>query len=298
MKKNLRIRSLFIGLVTIAALYVVVMPHDRLPKGADFTNKDQFLTNISNNIHLGLDLKGGIHLVMQVQAEEAVQAHIAANAESVKKVLPDKGIELAGDPVVDGANDTVTVKIADASKAQDAAKELESDFNGNTLTRKGWSSSINGDTVTLALSASEANEIRKSAHQQAKNIIENRIDQFGVAEHVLQTHGAPTDYQILLQLPGVDDPERVKKLLQAESNLELRAMVGTSFYPTKEAATAAIGDPSKNEVLPVLERDDEDDTAQTANAPKPTAPTQWAVIEKEPIVRGIDLRDAIGTPAQ
>src|SRR4029079_6161725 len=100
MKKNLRIRTIVIALVTVAALYVMLMPQDRLPKLTDFTSRNQLNANLQNNIHLGLDLKGGIHLVMQVQAEEAVQAHMAQNAESVKKVLPDKGIQLAGDPAV------------------------------------------------------------------------------------------------------------------------------------------------------------------------------------------------------
>jgi preprotein translocase subunit SecD len=299
MKKNIRSRAILIAVTTLAALYVIFLPHNRRPTLADFSDPNQISTNLGNNIHLGLDLKGGIHLVMQVQAEEAVQAHVKTNAESVAKVLPEKGIEVVGDPVVDTAAYSVVVKVADAAKAQEAADELKKDFNGTTFTQAPWSTSVNGDTITLTMSGNEAQEIRKTAHQQAKNIIDNRIDQFGVAEHILQTHGAPTDYQILLQLPGVDDPERVKKLLQAESNLELRSMVGQGFYPTRESAQAAIGDPSKNEVLAVLERDsDEGEEAEAAKPAQASAPTQFAVIEKEPIVRGVDLRDAIATPSQ
>jgi preprotein translocase subunit SecD len=305
MKKNIRSRTIFIAAVTLAALYVIFLPHDRRLALADFTDSKQISENVAKNIRLGLDLKGGIHLVMQVQAEEAVQAHVTVNAETVSKVLPEKGIEIAGDPVVDTTAYTVTVKVADAAKAQEAAEELKKDFNGTTLTQAPWSASVNGDTITMTMSGGEAQEIRQTAHQQAMTIINNRIDQFGVAEHVLQRHGAPTDYQILLQLPGVDDPERVKKLLQAESNLELRAMVGQAFYPTREAAMAAVGDPSKNEVLPVLERDEEevgDEKAGDSKAPKEApgaaAPVQYAVIEKEPIVRGVDLRDAVATPSQ
>jgi preprotein translocase subunit SecD len=295
MKKNRRIRTIIIAVVTLASLYIIFMPHGRRPTLADFSNPRQVAQNLEENIKLGLDLKGGIHLVMQVEAEEAVHASIDANKESVKKVLDDEGIPFTGDPVVDPSTYTISVRVADAAKAQQAADKLAEDFNRSALTANAWTSAVNGDTVTLRLSSSEAAEIRRSAHQQAMNIIENRSDQFGVAEKILQQYGAPGDYQILLQLPGVDDPDRVKRILRAESNLELKAVVGQGYYPTREAAEQAMTDPAKQEVLPVMEREDgtenENEQNQAANVPQ-----AWAVVEKEPIVRGQDLRDAIAVP--
>ncbi|HQR38115.1 MAG TPA: protein translocase subunit SecD [Blastocatellia bacterium] len=302
MKKNLRIRTVIILGITLLAIYAVIMPHNRLPNASDFTSLAALKTNMSNNIHLGLDLKGGIHLVMQVQAEEAVAAHVKSNGEQATKLLGDKGIAPAGDPQIDTATHTIVVKVADAGRANEASDELLKDYNANTIQGKGWSSTVNGDTITLTLSNEEARRIRESAHTQAMNIVHNRIDQFGVAEPIVTPHGAKDDYQILLQLPGVDDPERVKKVLQAESNLELRMVVGdirSQVYPTKEAAMAAPGfNATDDEVLVYSPRDTEAEQSTTPGAPPIQMPVRYAPIEKKVIVRGQDLRDAVAVPDQ
>ena len=299
MKKNLRIRAIVILVVLIASLWAIVMPHTRRPTLADVTSWARMKENMANNIHLGLDLKGGIHLVMQVQADEAVQANVRASAEAATKLLGEKGIPIDGEPVADAANHTVTVNVADAARVQEAADELAKDFNANTIQGTGWSSDVTGNTVVFSLSNDEARRIREAAHHQAMTIVETRINAFGVAEPIVTATGAPDDYQILLQLPGVDDPERVKKLLQAESNLELKAVVGDSrmgVYPTPEAAAQSPGfDPTQQEVLPYLEREQE---TTPGEQPAAALPPQYIVVEKKPIVVGQDLRDAIAVPDQ
>lgn len=294
MKKNLRIRTIIILVVTLLSLYTIFMPHGRRPQAADFTDPNRIAQNLSENINLGLDLKGGIHLVMQVQAEEAVDTQVTASAENAAKTLQEKNIQLVGEPAVDAANNAYTVRIADPARAQEAADALALDAQRNAIFSDGWTASVSGDSVTVSMTRQEANEIRRTAHRQAMNIIDNRIDQFGVAEHTLQTHGAEGDYQILLQLPGVDDPERVKKLLQAESNLELKHLVGGPA-PTAEMAQQSVQgfNPAQHEVLPYVERitpegEDADGEAQ----PKVEPPPMFAVVTKEPIVRGTDLRSA------
>jgi preprotein translocase subunit SecD len=298
MKKNLRFRAILIVLVTLASIYVVFMPHNRWPTAADFTSGAQLRQNIANNIHLGLDLKGGIHLVMQVQADEAVQSVVTTSAESVPKILDPKGIQLAGEPAADPANQKLTVQVADAARAEEARDALLQDFNNNTIDGKGWDASVDGATITFELSDGEARRIRELAHQQAITIVTNRIDQFGVAEPVVTAHGAPEDYQILLQLPGVDDPERVKKLLQAESKLELRPVLsGAQFgYPSVDAAKQAPGyNEAEYDILPLTERD-----SQATPNGQPAQPQQqlFLPIKKDVIVRGQDLRDAQAVPDQ
>ncbi len=298
MKKNLQIRVIVILAITVIAVWMVIRPHGRWPVAADFTNWNQFKTNLSNNIHLGLDLKGGIHLVMQVQAEEAVQAHVKTNSETATNILTNKGIQLSGDPTVDAANRSVTIKVADATRAQEGSDELLKDFNSNTIDGRGWTSSVSGDTISLALSSEEARRIRESAHQQAINIVHNRIDQFGVAEPIVTPTGGADAYQILLQLPGVDDPERVKKLLQAESNLELRPVVGDArmnVYASPEDAQKGGYNPAEHDILPYLEREDD---ATTQGAEQAPAAPRYIVVEKKPIVVGQDLRDAAAIPDQ
>ena len=296
MKKNLRSRAIIIVLVTIASIWIVFLPHGRWPVLADITNANNITQNLSDNIHLGLDLKGGIHLVMQVQAEEAVQTTVTSSAESAPRLLEEKGIALAGDPTADLENRTVTVQIADAARAEEAQEALANDFNANTVQGDGWSVDVDGATLVFSLSDAEARRIRETAHQQAMNIVTNRIDQFGVAEPIVATHGAPEDYQILLQLPGVDDPERVKKLLQAESKLELRPVLsGAQFgYPSVEAAKQAPGyNDEEYEVLRLTERE----SVQTAGGQQAEVEL-FLPIKKEVIVRGQDLRDAQAIPDQ
>lgn len=299
MKKNLQIRAIIIVVTTVVAIGFILMPRTHRPGVADISNWTQIKQNLSDNIHLGLDLKGGIHLVMQVQAEEAVQANIAASAESAKKLLTDKGVQITADPTTNMTEHQVVVQLTDAGQAQQAADDLLKDFNNNTIGGRGWSTAINGDTVTLTLSNEEAREIRRTAHKQAINIVDNRINQFGVAEPVVTAQGNQDDYQILLQLPGVDDPERVKKLLQAESNLELKAVIGNN-YPTREQAQqSADFKAGEHEVLPYMERVDESAAAKTPDQPaRSTTPAGYVIVEKKPIVVGQDLRDATAVPDQ
>ncbi len=302
MKKNLRLRAAFIFVSTILAILAVIWPFGRKPTVEDFTSLSQIRQNAAKNIHLGLDLKGGIHLVMQVQAEEAVQSVVAADAEVAKVKLTDKGIPLAGDPEADAVNHAIVIRLADASRVTEAETELTKEFNNSTISGQGWSSSISGDVLTYSLSNDEARRIRESAHQQAMNIVHNRIDQLGVAEPIVTGHGAKDAYQILLQLPGQDDPERVKKLLQAESRLELRPVVGdsrSSFYPSREAAMQGGGfNPAEHEVLQYVERMDEQETVPGAEKPETPKLDRYMIVDKKSIVAGQDLRDARAVPDQ
>ena len=302
MKKNLRLRTIFIVASTVLAILAVIWPFGRKPTLADFTSLAQMRANAGKNIHLGLDLKGGIHLVMQVQAEEAVQAVVAADAEVAKVKLTEKGIPLAGDPEVDAPNHVIRVRIGAPDRVAEADTLLTTEFNNATISGMGWSSSVSGDTVTYSLANDEARRIMESAHQQAMNIVHNRVDQLGVAEPVVTGHGAKDAYQILLQLPGQDDPERVKKLLQAESRLELRPVVGDSrmsFYPSVDAAKQGGGfNEAEHEVLQYVERAEPQDKAAGAEQPETPQLDRFMIVDKKSIVAGQDLRDARAIPDQ
>jgi preprotein translocase subunit SecD len=141
-----------------------------------------------------------------------------------------------------------------------------------------------GKNVIFIMSSEYALDLRNRATDQAKQIIENRVNAFGVSEPTIQRHGPATDYQILVQLPGVDDPERVKNLIRAESRLELR-LVTEGPFASEEAAQQALGGtvPPNKQILPSEER------RTTPGAPKTT---QYYVVEKSAVVTGADLRRA------
>jgi preprotein translocase subunit SecD len=137
--------------------------------------------------------------------------------------------------------------------------------------------------------------LKNQAVEQAIKIIESRINAFGVKEPTLQRHGAESSGQILLQMPGVDDPERVKKLIGDDAQLSLMKVVSApnpspaATFPTEEAAKQSLGGavPSNRRILAYRERD----SATTPANPQET-PTQYVIVEYPSVVDGSELRDA------
>jgi preprotein translocase subunit SecD len=178
------------------------------------------------------------------------------------------------------------LNLSDPSQAQAVVDEVKKKVDFSQ-----WGDpSISGDTITWSLPNQAQNVMKDQAVEQALKIIESRINAFGVKEPTLQRQGSKTSGQILLQMPGVDDPERVKKLIGAESHLMLMKVAEGSYdFPTKEAAIASLGGtiPPTRKILPLTERDDTENTN-----PQNQPPTRWMVLEYPPIVDGSELRDA------
>ena len=93
------------------------------------------------------------------------------------------------------------------------------------------------NSFTLIMKPSIVKDTKTKAQQQAIETIRNRIDQLGVSEPVIQEHGLG-DYQILVQLPGVDDPARVKEIMQSTAMLEIRQAIGGPYTSEQEAMQA------------------------------------------------------------
>jgi preprotein translocase subunit SecD len=287
MQSKIRNRVIIILIVTIAGLAVVFKPHHK-PTVRDFTNWSQIKTNLSENIHLGLDLRGGSHLVMQVQTDEVIQKITRQNADIARAKLQENL------PFTEVNGDTpgkVMVNVPDSSKNSDIVRELEADFGGD------WKVDEKGGSITASMEETAQNQFREKATEQAKAIIENRVNAFGVTEPTIQRQGGEGTYQIVIQMPGVDDPERVKNTLNADSNLELKLVAkGTQIpYPTREAAEAAAkttppgSDPytSQNEVMFYRDRPDSGSTQEG-----------WVVVGKTPVISGLDMRDASARSSQ
>jgi preprotein translocase subunit SecD len=112
-------RAILISLVTIVGLYIVLMPHDRLPGAKDLTSWTQTKANLSKNIHLGLDLRGGTHLLMQVKANEYIKEKITKkNVESAKNALNGKD-NLPFNDIKATGDDEITITVPDRSKNSD-----------------------------------------------------------------------------------------------------------------------------------------------------------------------------------
>lgn len=304
-KKNLLQRSIIIGIVTLVGLYIVIGPHGRRPHFRDFTYSGIKAT-LQQNIRLGLDLKGGSHLVMRVKVEDYLKHLTEDSATAAQLAAKDQGLEVKeAHSETTGGNYRVVLQAADASKVQAIREAVEKKVELGD--GHGWSFSASGPMMTWALASATERTLSESATDQAFKIIDSRINTLGVAEPTLQRHGAQNSHEILLQMPGIQDPEHVKQLLGNPSRLELVHVVGPpnpapkTSYPTREAAIASLNSggnvPANRRVLPYTERPDAATTPgqEAANEPKPT---QWVVVESPAVIDGAELRTANGIPAR
>ncbi len=296
-KKNLLQRAIIIAIVTVVGLYTVIGPRHR-PHLNDF-KWSGLKANLAANIHLGLDLKGGSHLVMRVKTEDYLKRLAEDNAAAAQIAAKEANFDVKDARAdVSGGNNRVMMSAGDPSKAKEIRDAVEKKVELSE--NRGWSFSQSGNVVTWSLSGTTQRELAESATEQAQKIIESRINALGVAEPTLQRHGAQTSHQILLQMPGVQDPERVKNLLAGESRLELVHVISppspapSQTYATREEAQASLNTggtvPSNRRVLPYSERN-EPTTAGTENPNQPKQ-TKWVVVESPAIIDGSQLRNA------
>ena len=293
--KNFKWRVFIIAIVTLLGIYAVFGPRHK-PSKQDFTWAG-IKENLRNNIRLGLDLKGGSHLVMRVKVEEGLKNLCEGNALTALSYAKEKGLPVTN-AKTDVQRDTYRfiIETSDPSKSkeiQDAIKEKIGNLND-------WIVTPSGNTITYTLSTAAVNKFKNDAVDQSMKIIDSRINAVGVAEPTLQRHGAANNYQILLQMPGIQDPERIKKLLVVDSKLELVHVKSppnpspVQTYPTKEEAMASLGPaaPPNLKVLPYTERED----PTSGNNQQPQDPknkkVSWVVVEMPAIVDGSELRDA------
>lgn len=292
-RTGLWIRTGIIIAITLIGFFVVFGPRHSLT-ASDFSWTG-LKNNLANNINLGLDLKGGSHLVMHVKTDDYLKELTLNNKNAVQEAL--KQAQLPGGEasyVAEKNNYQITLPLTDASKKQEILEAVKKkvDFNN-------WTESDNDTAINWSLPVAAQRVLTQQAVDQAKQIIDGRINKFGVKEPTLQQVGSAASAQILLQMPGVEDPERVKKLIGSESKLEMVKVVSPDnpapmqTFPTQEAALQSIGgkETDTRKVLPYTERDDTP-AAQNQQA-KP--PTRWVVIEYPAIVDGSELRDASAT---
>jgi preprotein translocase subunit SecD len=206
-------------------------------KSIEAIKANGIVAGIQQNIHLGLDLRGGTHLILQVQVNDAVNAETDQTVERLKEALKKKNINFGDilkiDPVA--APDKVTLRGVDIGAAGDLRSVVQDQFAEYDLV----SGAENSWIVSVKPAILDA--IKKRAVEQAIETIRNRIDQLGVSEPVIQEHGLG-DYQILVQLPGVDDPARVKEVMQSTAMLEIRQGLDNGrAYNSEQEVLAAHG---------------------------------------------------------
>jgi preprotein translocase subunit SecD len=236
------------------------------------------LASLQNRIHLGLDLKGGTHLILQVQVNDAVNVNSNNAVERLKADLRARKITYAEISKPDPANnpDKIVIK----GVGPEASSDLRS-LISDRLPEYDLASGAE-NTWTVSMKPQSLAELKNRAVQQAIETIRNRIDQLGVSEPIIEEHGLG-QYQILVQLPGVDDPGRVKEIMQSTAMLEIRQSLGGPYASEQEALQQHGG------VLPpdaILMPGRSIGTSAGENG------QTWYLISRASAVTGGDLRDA------
>ena len=168
---------------------------------------------LKEKIALGLDLQGGMHLVLEVQVEKAVEASLERMEGDIKRDLENGDIEV--DKVTADPEDLgISIRLVDLVDGPQVEKVMD----GYPFLKK-QEVTGEGKVLNYQLAKDEVERIEKNAVHQGLETIRNRVDQFGVSEPSIQVQG---ERRILIQLPGVEDPERAINLIGKTARLEFK----------------------------------------------------------------------------
>ncbi len=255
MDRSLLYRFIVIIAVVVAAAFSAYPPEDK--------------------IHYGLDLQGGMHMVLQVQTDDAIRSETNNAMADIQRGLEEAGITGV-----------------DIKRTGDSAFEIrgvpdDRDDFVEDMVSEIWTMRRLGDRLQLELTGQEIRNIRELAVNQARETIRNRVDQFGVAEPIIHREGLDSE-RIVVQLPGVDDPDRIRRLIKNTAFLEFRLVkAGTGPYGSeKQALDATRGDGDRHEVMAEDERDEN----------KNVVGQQYWILEKRQVITGRDLKTARPSP--
>jgi len=276
MKKDLKGRIALIVAVLVVFIYGIF----GVPSGF---SGSALLASITKRIHLGLDLQGGAHLILQVVVKEAVSAETDSALGRIQQAMKTANLTysqvIKPDPLKsDGTGRPEVIRIEGIAqgKSSDARSLLDSKFS-NEYDISGGSD----NTLTVTMKPLVEQSLEKKTVEQAIETIRDRVDTLGVAEPVIQEYGLG-DNQILVELPGIEDLDRVKSIIQSTARLEIHPVIGGP-YQDEQAALASVGGavPPDQEVV----------HGSGALANGSDADSVY-VLQRIPVVAGSDFRSA------
>ena len=270
MQKNLRTKTIGI----IAILIVFVYGIFGIPHGVSGTALKQSLLK---RIRLGLDLKGGTHLVLQVMVDQAIGTESNSDIGSIQAAFQQNGITGATVTKPDAQNPgLIQITGVPAAHVQDVSSILNSQFADKYSISPGANNSW-----SLTMKPTEVAQIKQAALEKSIEVIRHRIDAMGVTEPVIEPYRMGS-YQILVELPGISDLSRVKDVIQSTARLETHEVLGGP-WPDRQTALQSIGGyvPPDAELL-----------QSVPGASSAGSAGDWYELQKLPIWGGTDIRDA------
>jgi len=195
MKKDLRWKSILVLAVIVLAAFLASPPGEK--------------------IHLGLDLEGGMHLVLEVITEDALSIETSQEILRLEDQLKRKNLTYTT-VSKDGVSQFSILDIN--LKQEREVRDLLDEFF------RDWDYSITGNRVSVSLKSGAVNYLRDLSVRQARETIQNRVDELGLAEPTIQRQG--TGNRIIVELPGVENPDRIKNIIKTTALLEWRLVLG------------------------------------------------------------------------
>ncbi len=275
MESNLKWKALFIVIVVLICFYGLFGRPSFPTSWGDVAN------NFSDRMQLGLDLRGGSHLVLQVQVQEAV-------ANQCDQTINDLQDQLRKQNITAGAIRRVSdtqILIPDVAPASSGALQALAQNQFPDWIMSQAAGQPNGFTLTMRSAA--VTDIQQRTMQQSLETIRRRIEGLGLKE----PNVAPTgrgENEILVELPGEGDPTRAKQVIQAGGQLKFQLVLDNNPYPSEAAALAAHGGvlPTDSQLVPV----------QVSSGPGQNGAEGWYLLQRTPIITGADLRSASPGP--
>ena len=244
---------------------------------------EELRANLRERIKLGLDLKGGSHLILQVQIQDAVRSEADQTIGRLRADLSAQDIAYISiernDPqeVEEADSIQITVSGVPVDRTSDFRSTIEQTFPN-------WlPSPVDSATWRLRMRPAALAALKGNTVTQSIATIENRVNGLGLTEPVIQQHGrADAEYEILVQLPGVSNPQRVMEILQMTALLEIQEVIDPIPYPSRQSALASRGGilPQNSEVLNYSTRR----SGELVN--------EWYLLNRTAVVSGRDLRNA------
>ncbi len=252
MKRKLNWKIIFVLAIIGMAIFLIYPPKDK--------------------IKLGLDLKGGMHLVFRVNTDDAIDFETDVEITRMKELLNKRDIDFQSINKLEQPGHFIVRNVNPAQQ-----ETLTDILNDNF---KEWRFSFSGNTVSLSLKPNVDNQLRVQTVEQVCETIRNRIDQYGVSEPLIQKQGSD---RIIVELPGVEDEQRAKGIIKSQARLEWKLVKAGPADSEEQLLADFNGEvPEDTEILKQTERT-EDNKIQSES---------YYLVSKVATVTGKDLRDA------
>ena len=226
----------------------------------------------SQKIKLGLDLKGGVHMVLRVQTDDALKLETELTSEHLREAVTEKGI--TGLTITPQPPTTIAITgVPPAQDAQFRALATEQSANRFDINPQG------GGNYTMTMRLAEQTATKEAAVLQSLQTIERRVNELGVSEPIVAPHGSNGN-QILVQLPGVTDVARAKQIIRSTAMLQMEIIEGGPA-DSEEALKQQHGGTIPPDLV-VLPGNDNTQAGRLV----------YYLVKRVPPITGTDLRDA------